>query len=37
SGFPVSYEGCYYERVGNTTREMSPEKLEASVLNLRQK
>jgi len=23
SGFPVSYEGRYYERVGNTTREMS--------------
>ncbi|MBA7711856.1 hypothetical protein ES703_120823 [subsurface metagenome] len=32
SGFPVSYEGRYYERVGNTTREMSPEKLQALVL-----
>jgi len=32
SGFPVSCEGRYYERVGNTTREMSPEKLEALVL-----
>ena len=25
----VSYEGRYYERVGNTTREMNPEKLRA--------
>jgi len=32
SGFPISYEGRYYERVGNTTREMSPEKLQALVL-----
>ncbi|MCK4618076.1 transcriptional regulator [Candidatus Aerophobetes bacterium] len=32
SGFPVSCEGRYYERVGNTTREMSPEKLQALVL-----
>ncbi|MDP2753998.1 MAG: helix-turn-helix domain-containing protein [Nitrospirota bacterium] len=29
SGFPVSYEGRYYERVGNTTREMNSEKLRA--------
>jgi len=28
SGYPVSYEGKYYERVGNTTRQMSPEKLQ---------
>jgi ATP-dependent DNA helicase RecG len=27
SKFPVSYKGKYYERVGNTTREMSFEKL----------
>lgn len=27
SGYPVSYEGRYYERVGNTTREMMPDKL----------
>lgn len=30
-GFPISYESRYYERVGNTTREMSPEKLQALV------
>jgi len=24
SSYPVSYEGRYYERVGNTTREMNP-------------
>lgn len=27
SSYPVSYEGRYYERIGNTTREMNPEKL----------
>ncbi|CUT07084.1 ATP-dependent DNA helicase RecG [Candidatus Kryptonium thompsonii] len=27
SNVPISYEGKYYERVGNTTREMSPERL----------
>lgn len=27
SSYPVSYEGRYYERVGNTTREINPEKL----------
>jgi len=32
SGYPVSYQGCYYERVGNTTREMSPEKLRSLLL-----
>jgi len=32
SGYPVSYEGRYYERVGNTTREMSPEKLRVLLL-----
>jgi ATP-dependent DNA helicase RecG len=32
SGYPVSYEGRYYERVGNTTREMSPKKLQALLL-----
>jgi len=32
SSYPVSYEGRYYERVGNTTREMSPEKLQAFLL-----
>lgn len=31
-GFLVSYERRYYERVGNTTREMSPEKLRAVLL-----
>lgn len=31
-GYPVSYEGRYYERVGNTTREMDPEKLRALLL-----
>jgi ATP-dependent DNA helicase RecG len=33
SGFPVSYEGRYYERVGNTTREMKPQKLRAFILS----
>lgn len=28
----VSYEGRYYERVGNTTREMNPEKLQTLLL-----
>ncbi|MCF6158692.1 MAG: transcriptional regulator [wastewater metagenome] len=28
SSYPVSYEGRYYERVGNTTREMMPDKLQ---------
>jgi ATP-dependent DNA helicase RecG len=32
-GYPVSYEGHYYERVGNTTREMSPKKLQAYLLS----
>jgi len=32
SGYPVSYEGRYYERVGNTTREMSPQKLQVLLL-----
>jgi ATP-dependent DNA helicase RecG len=27
SSYPVSYEGRYYERIGNTTREMNHEKL----------
>ncbi len=27
SHVPISYKGIYYERVGNTTREMSPERL----------
>lgn len=30
--YPVSYDGRYYERVGNTTREMSREKLRAILL-----
>ncbi|MBT9131401.1 MAG: hypothetical protein DDT41_01707 [candidate division WS2 bacterium] len=33
STYPVSYEGIYNERVGNTTREMSPQKLQAFLLN----
>lgn len=32
SSFPVSYEGRYYERVGNTTREMRQERLRALLL-----
>ena len=32
SSYPVSYEGRFYERVGNTTRQMSPEKLRALLL-----
>lgn len=32
-GYPVSYEGRYYERVGNTTREMSSQKLRAFMLS----
>ena len=32
SGYLVSYEGRFYERVGNTTRQMSPEKLRALLL-----
>jgi len=32
SGYLVSYEGRFYERVGNTTRKMSPEKLRAFLL-----
>jgi len=32
-GYPVSYEGHYYERVGNTTREMSPQRLRAFMLS----
>ncbi|MDI6755450.1 MAG: ATP-binding protein, partial [Thermodesulfobacteriota bacterium] len=33
SGYPVSYEGRYYERVGNTTREMKPQKLRAFMMS----
>lgn len=33
SSYPVSYEGRYYERVGNTTREMKPQKLRGYLLN----
>jgi ATP-dependent DNA helicase RecG len=33
AGYPVSYEGRYYERVGNTTREMSQQKLQALILS----
>jgi len=32
SGYLVSYEGRYYERIGNTTREMNPEKLRTLLL-----
>jgi len=32
SSSPVSYEGRYYERVGNTTREMKAERLRAFLL-----
>ncbi len=32
SGYLVSYEGRYYERVGNTTREMNSEKLRTMLL-----
>ena len=32
SSYPVSYEGRFYERVGNTTRQMSSEKLRALLL-----
>jgi len=32
SGYPVSYEGRNYERVGNTTREMNSERLKALLL-----
>lgn len=32
SVYPVSYEGRYYERVGNTTREINPEKFKALLL-----
>lgn len=32
SGYPVSYEGRYYERVGNTTREMNSQKLRMLLL-----
>lgn len=32
STYPVSYEGRYYERVGNTTREMNPQKLQVLLL-----
>ncbi len=31
-GFPVSFHGRYYERIGNTTREMSTQKLQALLL-----
>ncbi|MEF3245334.1 MAG: helix-turn-helix domain-containing protein [Caldisericaceae bacterium] len=33
SSYPVSYEGRYYERVGNTTREMNLQKLKVFLLN----
>jgi len=32
-GYPVSYGGHYYERVGNTTREMSSPRLRAFMLS----
>jgi ATP-dependent DNA helicase RecG len=32
SSCPISYEGRYYERVGNTSREMSPARLRALLL-----
>jgi len=32
-GFPVSFQGRYYERIGNTTREMTPQKLQALLLS----
>jgi len=32
SGYPVSYEGRYYERVGNTSREIALEKLRMLLL-----
>lgn len=32
SVYPVSYEGRYYERVGNTTREINKEKFKALLL-----
>lgn len=33
AGYPVSYDGRYYERVGSTTREMSIQKLRAFMLS----
>ena len=33
SSYPVSYEGRYYERIGNTTREMNPDKLQIFLLH----
>ena len=33
SSYPVSYEGRYYERVGNTTREMKPDRLRILLLH----
>jgi ATP-dependent DNA helicase RecG len=32
SSLPISYEGRYYERIGNTTREMKSENLRALLL-----
>lgn len=32
SNVPISFEGKYYERVGNTTREMGPERLREFLL-----
>ncbi|SHH23785.1 ATP-binding protein [Thermosipho atlanticus] len=32
SNVPISFNGRYYERVGNTTREMKPEKLRSFLL-----
>lgn len=32
SNFPIAYKGHYHDRVGNTTREMRPEKLKALLL-----
>jgi len=32
SNIPISYKGIYYERVGNTTRKMSPERLKDFLL-----
>lgn len=33
AGYPVAYEGRYYERVGNTTREMSSKRLQVLMQN----
>ncbi len=33
SSYPVAYDGHYYERVGNTTRKMNAQKLQAFLLS----